>query len=72
MLEKKRPRKANKTEKRYDSKHWFTNACNRARAKYRNTKKLFFFFENVPKIPTTIIKIMKKKYNNIIYEHLKY
>lgn len=30
------------------------------------------YFENVPKIPTTIIKIMKKKYNNIIYEHLKY
>lgn len=30
------------------------------------------FFENVPKIPTTIIKIIKKKYSNIIYEHLKY
>lgn len=31
-----------KSNKRYDSMPWFTNACRRARAKYRNSKNYFF------------------------------
>lgn len=50
---RKNDQEKQKTNKRYDSKPWFTNACNRARAKYRNSKKHFFF-----------TKCTKNSYNN--------
>lgn len=56
--------------RRYDSKPCCTNVCHIARAKYSNSKLISL--ENVPTIPTTNIKIMKKYIKKFDKEQVKY
>lgn len=70
VRKKKRPRKAKKTKKVMILSTDLQMHATELVLNIVTVKSIFF--ENVPKIPTTIIKIIKKKYSNIIYEHLKY